>query len=148
MLPRAFPGGFMMKPFVFFLSLLFFALPAKAEEYALDDMALGDVTAKGIGLPEIDLEDNVLNFALSGLTKDGIGIDIVGNTEILQQALPDVQNVGAVVLKDQAQQNLQALVNVNAVNSLVQVLLNLNISIDSTVGSIAQGNLVPIIPHP
>lgn len=50
-----------------------------------------------------------------------------------------VQN-GSLRLMDNAQSNLRALVNVNAVNSPVQVLLNLNININSTVGAINQLN--------
>lgn len=135
----------------FFLALVTASASARAEAYDLADSVLGDVTAKGIGAETLDLTDNTLNFALSGLTRDNIGIDVAGNAEVLQQALtntPTVQNIGSLQLQDQAQQNLRALVNVNAVNSMVQVLLNLNISVDSQVGSILQGNLVPILPRP
>ncbi len=45
-----------------------------------------------------------------------------------------------VTLADQAQQNLTSLVNIVAVNSAVQVMLNINVAIDSNVGSVTQGN--------
>ncbi len=135
---------------IFSLFLLANAAPAQAEAYELTDAVLGDVTAKGVGADTLDLTGNTLDFALSGLTHDNIGVDVTGSAEVLQQALastPTVQNIGTVILQDQAQQNLRALVNVNAVNSMVQVLLNLNISVNSEVGSITQGNLVPILPR-
>ena len=43
-------------------------------------------------------------------------------------------------MSGQAQQNLNALVNIAAVNSSVQVLMNLNVNINSRVGSVSQGN--------
>lgn len=50
-------------------------------------------------------------------------------------------------LSDNAQNNLSALININAVNSPVQVLLNLNININSKVGSVNQSNfaLPPLV---
>lgn len=41
---------------------------------------------------------------------------------------------------DQAQQNLTSLVNILAINSAIQVMLNVNVSINSTVGSVNQYN--------
>ena len=43
-------------------------------------------------------------------------------------------------LMDNAQSNLQSLVNINAVNSPVQVLMNLNVNVNSTVGRLNQWN--------
>ncbi len=43
-------------------------------------------------------------------------------------------------MSGQAQQNLTALVNVAAVNSSVQVLMNLNVSVNSRVSAVSQGN--------
>jgi hypothetical protein len=40
-----------------------------------------------------------------------------------------------------AQQNLSSLVNINAVNSNINVLLNLNVNLNSTVGTVSQSNL-------
>ena len=50
-------------------------------------------------------------------------------------------NIGTLSLNGNAQQNLTSLVNINAVNSSINVLLNLNVNINSTVGSILQSNL-------
>jgi len=46
-----------------------------------------------------------------------------------------------LILQDNAQQNLRSLVNIVAVNSKVQVLVNLNININSTVGAVHQANV-------
>jgi hypothetical protein len=46
-----------------------------------------------------------------------------------------------VNLGGNAQQNLSSLININAVNSTINVLLNLNVNINSTVGTILQSNL-------
>jgi hypothetical protein len=46
-----------------------------------------------------------------------------------------------LVIRDQAQQNLQSFINVTAVNSQIQVLVNLNITINSTVGAVQQLNV-------
>ena len=55
---------------------------------------------------------------------------------------PAVASVSSpsILMTGQAQQNLTSMVNVAAVNSSVQVLMNLNISINSRVGSVGQGN--------
>jgi len=50
-------------------------------------------------------------------------------------------NTGSINLSDTAQQNLTSLVNINAVNSNVNVLLNLNVNINSTVGTLTQSNM-------
>ena len=57
------------------------------------------------------------------------------------------QNVANLNLQDHAQENLRSLVNINAVQSMVQVLLNLNVSINSSVGSISQGNIASAFPR-
>ena len=54
--------------------------------------------------------------------------------------MPDVPT-GLLIIDNGAQNNLSALVNLNAVNSEVTVLLNLNIAINSVVGEIRQINI-------
>ncbi|MDD9304524.1 MAG: hypothetical protein HUK40_20145 [Desulfobacter sp.] len=49
-------------------------------------------------------------------------------------------NMGSLNITDNAQQNLSSLININAVNSPVNVLLNLNITLDSTIGTLVQQN--------
>jgi hypothetical protein len=50
-------------------------------------------------------------------------------------------SVSTIIIRDQAQQNLTSMVNILSINSSVQVMLNLNVSINSTVGSVGQGNV-------
>ena len=47
---------------------------------------------------------------------------------------------GALQISDHAQSNLRSLININAVSSPIQILLNLNINVNSTVGSLQQLN--------
>jgi hypothetical protein len=49
--------------------------------------------------------------------------------------------MGTLSLNGNAQQNLSSLVNINAVNSKINVLLNLNVNINSTVSTLTQSNL-------
>ena len=58
----------------------------------------------------------------------------------VQQAITNY-SAAQLYLSDSAQSNLRALVNINAVNSPVQVLLNLNVNINSSVGQLRQFNL-------
>jgi hypothetical protein len=44
-------------------------------------------------------------------------------------------------MNGQAQQNLSSLININAVNSNINVLLNLNVNLNSTVGTLTQTNM-------
>ena len=49
-------------------------------------------------------------------------------------------STSSVAISGQAQQNLSSLVNIVAVNSAVQVLMNVNVAINSQVSSVSQGN--------
>jgi hypothetical protein len=49
-------------------------------------------------------------------------------------------SVSTIMLSGQAQQNLTSMVNILSINSSVEVLLNLNVSINSPGSSISQGN--------
>src|SRR5208282_346997 len=49
-------------------------------------------------------------------------------------------SVQSINLSDQAQQNLTSLVNILSINSTIQVMLNLNVNINSTVGSVTQSS--------
>lgn len=59
--------------------------------------------------------------------------------------LPAISNQtsGSLLIQDGAQSHLNSMININAVNSPVQVLLNLNININSEVGSVKQSNFRP-----
>ncbi len=60
--------------------------------------------------------------------------------EIFVMPMNTFNQYGTLQLMDNAQSNLQSLINVNAVNSPVQILLNLNINVNSTIGNINQLN--------
>ncbi len=73
---------------------------------------------------------------------DGQCGGIVGSFDMTQSGnmtLNDnsTQNIS---LSDQAQQNLSSMVNILSVNSTISVMLNLNVNINSTVGTVNQGN--------
>ena len=101
----------------------------------LDDEALSRVTAAGI---DATVVDGVLHFQGEAATPNGL-VDAVGTLSLERSG--SNTTTGTLVLSGNAQSNLQALININAVNSEVNVLLNLVVNINSTVGSIVQGNL-------
>jgi len=79
-----------------------------------------------------------LYFSMDEQTKSGIPVSASGTLDIVQHTQDITQST--LSLSDSAQQNLQALVSVNAVDSLVQVLVNMTVNINSTVGVIEQAN--------
>ena len=103
----------------------------------LNDAAMDRVTAGGM---TAGLSDGVVKFQGSVPTKNGL-VTGAGTMAILTGPLTSTTNQGTLTLNGGAQQNLTSLVNINAVNSNVNVLLNLNVNINSTVGTITQTNL-------
>ena len=118
--------------FPFYFSTLLFTATAHSAE-PLSDSQLDDVTAGNASVP----------IQIDQLTARGTHIIVDGDIQWQTSA----QNY-SLILSDNAQQNLSSLININAVNSPVNVLLNLNINIDSAVGSIQQYNLNGAIPTP
>jgi hypothetical protein len=102
----------------------------------LSDAALDNVTAAGVSAT---LSQGVVNFSGEVPTKNGL-VTSTG-TLAVQTAPAGSTNLSSLTLSGNAQQNLSSLININAVNSKINVLLNLNININSTVGQIAQSNL-------
>ncbi len=111
------------------------AAPHKAQR--LSDAALDRVTAGGF---TAGLSNGVVNFQGSVPTKNGL-VTGSGTLSLLSTPLSSTTNNGTLTLNGSAQQNLTSLVNINAVNSNVNVLLNLNVNINSTVGTLTQTNL-------
>ena len=101
----------------------------------LDDETLDGITA---GSAPDALQRAPVAFEIQRTTARGKRIGASGNAQVVNSL--DLSNFGLLRLEDNAQGNLRALVNTNAVNSTVQVLINLNINIDSTINSITQVN--------
>ena len=101
----------------------------------LSDAALDQVTAGSIAA---GISDGVVKFQGSTPTPNGV-VSSTGSLAI--QSAPLGSTLGTLSLNGSAQQNLSSLVNINAVNSKINVLLNLNVNINSTVGTLTQSNL-------
>lgn len=102
----------------------------------MDDSTLSRVTAAGI---TANTSNGVVTFQGQASTPNGL-VSSVGS--LAMQSGPNTgTSVGTLTLNGSAQQNLSSLININAVNSKVNVLLNLNVNINSTVGTIIQTNI-------
>jgi hypothetical protein len=111
---------------------------ADAQRRVLSDEEMDEVTAGGIST---ELIGKVLRFEFRSPAGGSLEVAGSGTVEVLEgdSALP-VQ-AGTLVLRDSAQSGLSSLININAVNSEIQVLVNLNINIDSIVENLEQVNL-------
>jgi hypothetical protein len=112
---------------------------SQSRKKALDDSMLDRVTAAGVTTRVSP--SGVINFTGEVPTANGL---VTGVGSLVVQApgsSTTTTTTGSVNLGGNAQQNLSSLININAVNSTINVLLNLNININSTVGTILQSNL-------
>lgn len=114
---------------------------AASEPRPLTDAELDAVAAGAVTVSE---SEEGIAFSAVKDTAAGRSVRADGNLRIVE--VPFGVTVGTLTLSDGAQQNLQSLININAVNSAVNVLLNLNVTIDSSVGSINQLNLTEALP--
>jgi len=108
----------------------------QAKAKPLSDAALDQVTA---GTISASTSDGVVRF--QGQTPTANGLVSSSGSLALQSGPIGGTTTGTLNLNGNAQQNLSSLVNINAVNSKVNVLLNLNVNINSTVGTLTQSNL-------
>lgn len=113
---------------------------AQSKKKALDDATLDRVTAAGVTTRV--LPGGVINFSGAVPTANGL-VSGIGSLVVQPVSNSTTNNTttGTVNLGGNAQQNLSSLININAVNSTINVLLNLNVNINSTVGTILQSNL-------
>jgi hypothetical protein len=118
------------------LALLTQAGMAQSKARPLNDAALDRVTAGGV---TAGISNGVVNFQGSVPTANGL-VTGAGTLQVLTGPLTGT-NMSTLTLNGGAQQDLSSLVNINAVNSTVNVLLNLNVNINSTVGTVMQSNL-------
>ena len=102
----------------------------------MNDSTLGNVTAAGISA---SASNGVIKF--QGEVPTANGLVSSSGTLAVQNGPLTSSSIGSLTLNGNAQQNLSSLININAVNSKINVLLNLNVNINSTVGTILQSNL-------
>ncbi len=107
----------------------------KSKAKPLNDVALDHVTAAGVSA---SVSDGVVKFQGSVPTANGL-VSSAGTLSV--QSSPLAGGTSTLTLNGNAQQNLNSLININAVNSKINVLLNLNVNINSTVGTVLQSNL-------
>jgi hypothetical protein len=112
---------------------------SQSRKKALDDSTLDRVTAAGVTARQ--LPGGVINFSGAVPTANGL-VSSAGSLVVqAPSSSTTTTTTGTVNLGGNAQQNLSSLININAVNSTINVLLNLNVNINSTVGTILQSNL-------
>jgi hypothetical protein len=112
---------------------------AQSKKKALDDVTLDRVTAAGVSARVSP--GGIINFSGAVPTANGL-VSGIGSLVVQPVSNSTTNNTtGTVNLGGNAQQNLSSLININAVNSTINVLLNLNVNINSTVGTILQSNL-------
>lgn len=99
---------------------------------------LGDAQLDAITAGAADETSELLEFSVKHETASGRRIEVDGAVDV--ERVRSLESA-ALLLQDSAQSNLQSLININAVQSAVNVLVNLNITIDSNVGEIRQLNL-------
>lgn len=109
----------------------------QSKKKALSDSMLDRVTAAGVTASVSP--QGVVNFSGEVPTANGL---VTGVGSMTVQATPiNGTTLGSLTLSGDAQQNLSSLVNINAVNSNINVLLNLTINVNSTIGTILQSNI-------
>lgn len=144
-------------------ALLIAAAPASAQGRKLSDAELDRVSAGSAGGPSVQVPktDTKLPFqreagnttptssnliaGKGGTTfnfqgQAGSTHTVDGNGTISFNAGPIPGATSNLILQGEAQQNLRSLINIAAVNSKIDVLVNLNVNINSTVGTVAQAN--------
>ncbi|WP_035349507.1 hypothetical protein [Edaphobacter aggregans] len=108
----------------------------RAKPMPMSDAALDKVTA---GTVSAGVSDGVVKF--QGQTPTPNGLVSSSGSLALQGSSITNTTTGTLSISGNAQQNLSSLVNINAVNSKINVLMNFNININSTVGTLTQSNL-------
>ena len=121
------------------------ACGAAADEGGPRLLSDAELDAVAAGTVAVNESEETLVFSAVKETAAGRTVRAEGELKIIE--MPRGLTVGTLTLTDGAQQNLQSLININAVNSAINVLLNLNVTIDSSVGAINQLNLTESLPR-
>ena len=106
--------------------------------HELNDEDLEQISA---GTLTASVSDGQFSFRL-GDKSSRLSVEGSGSVAVADNTTP-AGPAGYIILRDNAQSGLRSLVNVNAVNSRIQVLINLIVNINSTVNSVHQTNIVP-----
>jgi hypothetical protein len=124
--------------FVLVLLLAGGIAPVWASPRELSDAELDQITAGAVSAQVLDNGQVSFQFGAGGgaIPIDGAGTITPQNGSLLS-------SISNVVLNGNAQSNLHSLVNITAISSAIQVLINLNVNIHSTVGSVRQFNGAP-----
>lgn len=109
---------------------------AAGDPHKLSDAELDATTAGSAAGGEAQ---RLLTFDVTQRTRSGRTVTVDGSLDLLGP-LPGATPRQMLVL-DRSQNNLQSVININAVNSAVNVLLNLNVNIDSRVDTLRQTNV-------
>ena len=113
-------------PFIF---VLLMSMEAWGFE-ELSDLKLNAVTAGNTSVDQISADSLTripLHYSSKKVSVDG---------ELIVVPLYNSYETSSLQLSDNAQSNLRSLININAVNSPIQVLLNLNINVNSNIQQI------------
>lgn len=119
------------------LAVLGTANLALAGGRALTDVELDEVIA---GSVDPGVQEELLRFSYVGAAGANHTAEVDGTLSVSGGARHGSPS-GLLIIDNGAQTNLRSLVNLNAVNSEVNVLLNLNININSSVGDLRQINV-------
>ena len=111
--------------------------PAVAEGRELADEEMESIVA---GSVDQEIQDELLRFSYVGSAGASHTAELEGTLSLSGRPRSGAPS-GLLVIDNGAQTDLRSLVNINAVNSNVNVLLNLNIIIDSSVRDIRQINI-------
>lgn len=120
------------------LSIVLF-LPALTPPHSWSFEVLSDQELHAVSAGSVDRDDHG-SYELNRIPFRYTGTKGEVDGEVIVLPMTDVRNQSSLQLMDNAQSNLRSLINVNAVNSPVQVLLNLNININSNIGAVNQLN--------
>ncbi len=125
------------KPLLALACLIFISIasPAwSAGKRPLSDAELDQVTAGG-GSAQANVANGVVNFQFQSDASSRQNVEAKGTITIKEVRELGI-NVGSLVIRDSAQSNLRALININAVNSKISVLMNLTVIINSKIGGL------------
>ena len=120
-----------------YVSLIFFIILFTTEVSSFEELSeqqLNTVTAGNANSEYESIEALTrIPFRYSGKKGRADG-------EVIVVPMNTYNQVSSLMLMDNAQSNLRSLININAVNSPIQVLLNLNINVNSSIGNLNQLN--------